>query len=65
MNNKKQQKHFDEIRPDGICYYNSIQAHKKFCESLGNKPADQNYENAFKNIMQNSTYTTERTEEQR
>ncbi len=33
---RKGENHVDDIRPQGMCYSNSIEEHKKFCESLGN-----------------------------
>ncbi len=61
---RRGEKGIDDIRPDGICYADSINAHRKFCESLGNRTINTNIEQGINNVQQQSQFI-EKTEGQR
>lgn len=62
---RRGEKHIDDVRPEGICYAKSIEAHRRFCESLGNGVINPNYEHAQNNTTQQANQVIVKTEEQR
>ncbi|MGN1310212.1 MAG: hypothetical protein ACI4VP_00615 [Clostridia bacterium] len=52
---RKGEKGIDDIRPSGPSYIQSIEAHKNFCESLGNGTINPNTEKATKEAQEKFT----------
>ena len=61
---RRGEKGIDDVRPEGICYAKSIEAHRRFCESLGNGKINSNYEQASNNTIQQFNNVL-KTEEQK
>lgn len=62
---RRGEKHVDDVRPEGVCYADSIKSHRKFCESLGNGIINPNHEQAQNKTMQQINKVVNKTEGQR